>query len=75
MASQGGSWRLPSLTPEPPLLLDRHLVDHCGDRLAAGKAELHDVGELPAGVFHRHVVGQDQSLQGLGEGLKLNQAA
>ena len=37
----------------------RVLVDHCRDGLAAGEAELHDVGELPAGVVHREVVGDD----------------
>lgn len=35
------------------------LVDHCGYGLAAGEAELHDVGELAAGVVHREVVGDD----------------
>ena len=51
------------------------LVNDGGDRLAAGEAELHDVGELAAGVVHGDVVGRDQTLQSLGQGLELNEAA
>ena len=45
------------LTTHDPPFYWSHLVDHCGDRLAAGEAELHDIGELPAGIVHWHVVG------------------
>ena len=51
------------------------LVNHCGYGLAAGEAELHDVGELAAGVFHGDVVGRDETLQSLGQGLELDEAA
>ena len=47
------------LTTHDPPFYWSHLVDHCGDRLAAGEAELHDVGKLAVGVGHGLVVARD----------------
>ena len=61
-------------SPEILGLLLQSVYDD-GNGLAAGEAELHDVGELAAGVVDGHVVADHQALQGLAQALKLNQPA
>ena len=51
----------------------RVLVDHCRDGLAAGEAELHDVGKLAVRIVNRIVIGDYKSFQCVSYTIKFNQ--